>query len=560
MKRMVGLALICSNVMIAQFINYDVVKEVRHPSGGVVVSAHPLASEAGASVLRKGGNAFDAAIAVQAALAVVYPQAGNIGGGGFMISAEKNGKTSALDFRETAPAAATRDMYLDKKGAANTDLSQNGGLAIGVPGTVAGLFEIHKLARLPMKDLLQPAIDLAEKGYAITASEASLLNEERAGFQRYANAANVFLKKPKWRARDLLIQPELAATLREIQQRGAAGFYEGTVAAKTVAEVKKQGGILSLTDLKTYKPVWRTPLEFDYKGNRVVTMPLPSSGGILLNQMLEMAELEKLETFQSNSPEALQIMIEAERRAFADRAEFMGDPSFVPDHTVKLTQPEYIRKRWESFTFEKATPSSAVGKIIKPTKESDQTTHLSILDREGNAVSITTTLNGYYGSKVFVAGAGFLLNNEMDDFSVKPGVPNMFGAVGGEANSIAPGKRMLSSMSPTVVLKGNKPIIVVGSPGGTTIPTTVFQTLVNLLDFHLSPSQAVNQPKFHQQWLPEYTSVEKDFPQSVLKTLEAKGYTFKSRGPIGRTELIVAQENGITAIADGRGDDSVARE
>lgn len=544
----------------AQFTQFNIIKEVRTKDKGLVVSAHPLASEAGAKVMRMGGNAFDAAIATQFALAVVYPQAGNIGGGGFLVGVKNNGEALTLDFRETAPKNASRDMYLDEKGLANTDLSQNGRLAVGVPGSVAGLFATAKHAKLSMDLLIQPAIDLAEQGFAITEREANLLNNQMPYFNKHNKSLTVFQRK-KWLAGDILIQKELAETLRLIQKHGAKGFYEGKTADLIVAEMKRGNGIITLEDLKNYKVEERKPLRFNYKNAEIVTMPLPSSGGVLLSQMLQMSAFEDLSKLQHNSPGAVQIMVEAERRAYADRAEYMGDPAFITDKTEMLTSENYLKKRWESFSFKDATPSVEVGNIIPQTKESTETTHLSIVDKEGNAVAVTTTLNGLYGSKVVVSGAGFFLNNEMDDFSVKPGVPNMFGAVGGEANAIAPGKRMLSSMTPTIVLKNKKPYIVVGTPGGTTIPTSVFQSIVNVMDFKLSPNAALNAPKFHHQWLPETVKVEKNFPENTINELKAKGYEFELNQQIGRTEMIVIDENGnSTAVADGRGDDSVAVE
>lgn len=561
MKKLIFAIVLATSTLQAQFTDYVTTKEVRAKNKGIVVSAHPLASEAGAKVMKMGGNAYDAAIATQYALAVVYPQAGNIGGGGFLVGVKSNGEKFALDFRETAPAKATRDMYLDKKGKANTDLSQNGHLAAGIPGSVAGFFATLKHCNLKMADLIQPAIDLAEKGFAITDREASLLNSHREEFLKYNKTPNAFVKSGQWKSGDLLIQPELAETLKRIQKDGMKGFYEGKTAELIAAEMKKGGGIISLADLKNYKVAERTPLQFDYKGNQVVSMPLPSSGGILLAQMLRMASFANLEKYQQNSKEAVQIMVEAERRAFADRAEYMGDPKFINDKTQMLISDDYLRGRWKSYNPNLATKSGDVGKIIKPTKESTETTHISIIDKDGNMAAITTTLNGNYGSKVVVSGAGFLLNNEMDDFSIKPGVPNMFGAVGGEANKIEPGKRMLSSMTPTVVLKNGKPYMVVGTPGGTTIPTSVYQSIVDVVDFKLNASTAVNAPKFHHQWLPESVTVEKNFSESTVSALEKMNYKIERVSQIGRTEMILVDENGnITAVADGRGDDSVAVE
>lgn len=536
------------------------VKEIVTAHKGVVCSAHPLASAAGATMLSRGGNAFDAAIATQWALAVVYPQAGNIGGGGFMVATTPDGRKLVLDYRETAPAAAREDMYLDVAGQAQTILSQNGQLAAGVPGTVAGLFETLPYARLPMHDLIQPAIDLANDGFYITSAEAALLNETKKDFIKYNENPVVFVKDTEWKEGDLLVQKDLALCLKRIQAAGKKGFYEGETAGLIVAEMKKGNGIITQADLTGYKVVKRSPLVFHYSGYEVVTMPLPSSGGILLAQMLGMTALKGLSGKTLNSPDAVQLMVEAERRAYADRAKYMGDPAFIEDQTAKLMSKAYLRARFKNYRPDKATPSDAVGEVTVP-KESEQTTHISILDKEGNAVSVTTTLNGLYGCKTVVSGAGFLLNNEMDDFSIKPGVPNMYGAIGGTANAIQPGKRMLSSMTPTVILRNNKPYIVVGTPGGTTIPTSVFQSIVAVIDFKKDASAAVNAPKFHHQWLPEVVYVERDFPQNTVKALEAMGYKIVPRGNIGRVEMIVVTPDGkIHAVADKRGDDAVVSE
>ena len=559
MKKFTLLLLLFSQLVFAQFTDINIVKEIHAKNKGLVVSAHPLASEAGAKMMKMGGNAYDAVIATQLALAVVYPQAGNIGGGGFLVGVKNNGEKFTIDFRETAPEKASKDMYLDKKGNANTDLSQNGRLAVGIPGSVAGYFATLKYAKLPMEKLIQPAIDLAEQGFSITEREANLLNHQMQFFDQHNTNKTVFQKTAPWKQGDILVQKELAATLKLIQKEGAKGFYEGKTAELLVAEMKRGNGIITLNDLKNYKVIERKPLAFNYKGNEVVSMPLPSSGGILLTQMLKMASFENLEKYPQNSTQAVQIMVEAERRAFADRAEYMGDPEFIQDQTARLISEEYLKNRWKSFNKNAATPSSEVGKIIAQPKESTETTHISIVDKDGNAVAVTTTLNGLYGSKVVVSGAGFFLNNEMDDFSVKPGVPNMFGAVGGEANSIKPGKRMLSSMTPTIVLKNGKPYIIVGTPGGTTIPTSVFQSIVDVLDFKLSPNMTINSPKFHHQWLPETVMVEKNFPESTISDLEKLKYKIERISQLGRTEMIVIDEKGnAVAVADGRGDDSVA--
>jgi gamma-glutamyltranspeptidase / glutathione hydrolase len=525
-------------------------------SNGAVVSAHPLASRAGVTILKKGGNAIDAAIATQLALAVVYPGAGNIGGGGFMIAILKEGKTIALDYREKAPAAATRDMYLDKDGNPAMTLSQNGHLASGVPGTIAGVFASLKYARLPFRTLIAPAIMLAEKGFAITESEARSLNGTKAAFVQYNTVTPVFVKTSAWKAGDTLVQKDLAKTLKRIRDLGQKGFYEGETAKLIIEEIQRGKGLISYDDLKNYTAKERTALIFSYKGYNIVTMPLPSSGGIIINQTMKMIEGKNIAQMGFQSAAAVHLMVEAERRAYADRAKFMGDADFVKVAVKKLTSDEYIKERMNDYDPQKAGSSQQTqAGNIDP--ESEETTHLSIIDKYGNAVSITTTLNGGYGSKTVVSGAGFLLNNEMDDFSVKPGVPNMYGAVGAEANAIAPGKRMLSSMTPTIVLKNNKPYIVLGTPGGTTIPTSVYQTLVNILEFNLSTEDAVFKGKFHHQWQPDEVIVEKDFPANVIDELRAMGYKVNVRGSIGRTEVIKVLPGGkFEAVGDKRGDDT----
>ena len=544
----------------AQTINgksYTIQKKISC-SKGAVVSAHPLASLVGVDILKKGGNAIDAAIATQLALAVVYPGAGNIGGGGFMIAHLNNGKNISLDYREKAPAKSTRDMYLNEKGEPQLHLSQDGHLAAGVPGTVAGLFASMKYAKLSFATLIQPAIDLAQKGFAITASQAASFNNTKKEFLELNTSPVAFVKETEWKAGDILIQKDLAKTLKRIRDNGQKGFYEGETAGLIVAEMQKGKGIISLGDLKTYQAKERPVIDFNYKGYQVITMPLPSSGGIILQQMMKMIEDKNITAMKFQTAASVQLMTEVERRAFADRAEFLGDPDFVKVPVKTLVSSTYLKERMKDYEPGKAGNSkiTTAGNI----KESEETTHLSVLDSYGNAVSVTTTLNGGYGSRTIVAGAGFLLNNEMDDFSVKPGVPNMYGAVGNEKNAIAAGKRMLSSMTPTIVLKNGSPYLVVGTPGGTTIPTSVFQTLVNVLDFNMTAEDAVNKPKFHHQWLPDELAVEKDFDADVKKQLEDMGYKIKVREAIGRTELIQIKNTAtapkkIIAVADKRGDD-----
>jgi gamma-glutamyltranspeptidase / glutathione hydrolase len=533
---------------------------------GAVVSAHPLASAVGLAILKKGGNAVDAAIATQFALAVVYPAAGNIGGGGFMVAhltkkpAGPNYYDIALDFRERAPAAATRDMYLDASGNPIQGLSENGHLASGVPGTIAGIFAELKYAKLPIAQLIQPAIDLAEKGFVITESEARSLNGTRNAFKKYNTVQPVFMKDSTWNTGDTLIQKDLAKTLRLIRDHGAAGFYEGETAQLILAEMKRGKGIITAADLQDYKAVQRTPTIFPYHGHTIVTMPLPSSGGVVLQQMLKMVEDQPLAGYGFESVKAVHLMTEVERLAYADRAQYLGDRDYYTVPVDTLVSAAYLQRRLAEIPPTKAGKSSVIkAGVLSPASE--ETTHLDVIDAQGNAVSITTTLNGVFGNRVVVGGAGFFLNNEMDDFSIKPGILNMYGAVGAEANSIVPGKRMLSSMTPTIVLDSGRVSLVVGTPGGTTITTSVFQTLVDILDFHLSPEDAVNLPKFHHQWLPDDIYVEPGFSIPVQDSLKVMGYLVAQRGSIGRTEVIQVtpgQDHKITiiAIGDRRGDDT----
>ncbi len=537
-------------------LNYTITKKLEG-SNGAVVSAHPLASQAGLEMLMQGGNAVDAAIATQLALAVVYPGAGNLGGGGFLVAYFNTGNCITLDYRETAPGRAFKDMYLDGQGNPITTLSLQGPLASGVPGTVAGVFASMKYAKLPLAALIAPAITLAEKGFPVTASQAESFNYSQKSFLANNKNRVAFVKDSPWKEGDLLVQPELAQTLQRIKKKGAKGFYKGTTAKLIVEEMKRGNGIISLKDLKNYKAKERQPLRFPYKQYEVIGMTLPSSGGILLQQMLKMVEHRNIAGLGFQTAASVQLMTEVERRAYADRGTYLGDMDFVRVPVKMLVSEAYLQQRMNDFKPGVAGNSQVTreGTIA----ESEETTHLSVIDKEGNAVSVTTTLNGGYGSYTVVSGAGFLLNNEMDDFSVKPGAPNMYGAVGKAANAITPGKRMLSSMAPTIVLKDKKPYIVVGTPGGTTIPTSVFQSLVNMLEFNMSAEDAVNKPKFHHQWLPDEVFIENDFPRAVAEELRGMGYKVIPRGAIGRTELIHVTSSPalkFTAIADKRGDDA----
>ena len=541
-----------SNAQI-NFINYRIQKKMVC-SKGAVVSAHPLASQVGVAILKKGGNAVDAAIATQLALAVVYPGAGNIGGGGFLIGHLANGKNIAIDYREKAPALATKNMYLDSAGNAQLTLSQDGHLAAGVPGTIAGLFASWQYATLPFNVLIQPAIDLAEKGFALTPAQAEDFNNYEKEFLALNFSSTAFVKNGGWKAGDILVQTDLANTLKRIRDKGSKGFYEGKTAALIVAEMQKGKGIITLADLKNYTAKTRVASQFTYHGHQIITMPLPSSGGIILQQMFGMIANKNIAKLKFQSPACIQLITEVERRAYADRAEFLGDADFVKVPVKILTSNAYLQQRMADYDATKAGNSKTT--IAGNINESEETTHLSVVDAAGNAISVTTTLNGHFGSRTVVSGAGFILNNEMDDFSIKPGVPNMYGAIGNEKNAIAPGKRMLSSMTPTIVLKNNAPYLVVGTPGGTTIPTSVFQTIINIIDFGMSAVDAVNKPKFHHQWLPDVIFMEKTMNDTTIAALQNMGYTITKRGSIGRTELIQIIGKKIIAVADGRGDDA----
>lgn len=473
-----------------------------------------------------------------------------------MVAHLAKGKEVAIDYREKAPAAATRDMYLDPSGNALPELSQNGHLASGVPGSVAGMFAEAKYGKLPFSRLIAPAIELAEKGFVITAAEARSLNNTQAAFKKYNTVTPIFVRDRPWQAGDTLIQKDLARTLRLIRDQGAKGFYEGQTARLILEEMKRGKGIITAADLKNYTAKERPATVFPYKQYTVVTMPLPSSGGVILQQMMKMVEDQPLASYGFGSPRAVHLMTEVERLAYADRAKYLGDKDYYSVPVATLTSSAYLHRRRAAIEPGKAGSSKDIkAGVLSPASE--ETTHFDVVDAEGNAVSITTTLNGGYGSRVVVGGAGFFLNNEMDDFSIKPGTPNMYGAVGAEANAIAPGKRMLSSMTPTLVLDKGKAFLVVGTPGGTTITTSVFQTLIDILDFHMSADDAVNKPKFHHQWLPDSLYVERSFPMATREQLEKMGYNLLQRNAIGRTEVIkIGPGHSIEAVGDSRGDDA----
>jgi len=527
----------------------------------MVVSAQPYASQVGVDVMKKGGNAVDAAIATHFALAVVFPAAGNIGGGGFMVVRLKDGTTATLDFREKAPAAATTNMYLDKDGNVIEGLSLNGHLATGVPGSVDGMVEAHaKYGSLPWKDLLQPSIDLAQNGFPVSEREANSLNELQADLEKYNTVKPEFLMRA-WQKGDTIRWTDMARTLEHIRDNGRAGFYEGKTAEDLVAEMQRGKGLITLEDLKNYKSVWRDPVVATYKNYKVISMAPPSSGGLCVVQLLKAMEPLPIKDWGFNSPKTVHAMVEAERRIYADRSKYMGDPDFFKVPIAELIDGKYVSDRMASFNPEKATPSTEISPGAIPGYESEETTHFSVVDKDGNAVAITTTLNLWFGNKVVVAGSGFFLNDEMDDFSSKPGVPNVFGVTGGVANKIEPNKRMLSAMSPTIVEKDGKLHIVVGSPGGSTIITSVFQVILNVVEHGMGMQEAVDARRVHSQWLPDVIVPEKRAlsPADSLALVNL-GHKIMPRPNIGRVDAILVLPNGkLEGGADRTRSDDEAR-
>ncbi len=523
----------------------------------MVVSAHPLASEVGKQILQNGGNAVDAAIAVHMALAVVYPEAGNIGGGGFFVIRQNDGSNYSLDFRERGPLLAHRDMYLDEDGEVIDRKSIKGHLAAGVPGAVDGMVKAYeRFGSLSWEMLIQPAVELAEKGFVLTQGEADKFNRTADNFREYSTVNPLHFTGKDWKENDTLVQTQLANTLKLIRDQGRDGFYKGQTATYIVEEMQRGEGIISYEDLEKYESTWREPLTGTYKEYKVITMGPPSSGGIIILQMLGIMEDREVSNVGDSYADYIHLKTEMERRIYADRATYMADADFYPVPVNELLDKNYLSQRFQTFNPNRATPSDEVGagKILSM---SEETTHFSIIDPEGNAVACTTTLNGGMGSSVVVDGAGFILNNEMDDFSIKPGHPNMFGVLGGEANQIEPGKRMLSSMTPTILEKDGQLFMVVGTPGGSTIPTSVFQAIVNVVEFGMGMQQAVNEPRLHSQWQPEVISYEKGgLDEQIKSLLEEKGHHFNERSGIGRVDAILVLPDGrLEAGADPRGMD-----
>ena len=524
----------------------------------MVVSAREEASKIGTDILKKGGNAFDAMVATELALAVAYPYAGNIGGGGFMVYRKNDGEIGALDYREKAPLAASKDMYLDADKNVIKGKSTLGSMAVGIPGTVAGVFETHrKFGSLPMKDILQPVIALAKRGVIVTKKQATRIKSYQARFLSVNKDSILFNKN--WKENDTIKYNALAATLTRIQKNGSDEFYKGETAKKLVAFIQANGGIMTLEDLTKYEAKWRTPITFKYDDLKVISMSPPSSGGICLAQIMNGIENYDLDKYGHNSVKTIQIITEAERRAYADRSFFLGDPDFVKIPIETLISEAYVHGRMDDFSFDKATKSSAVSHGNIAIVESDETTHYSIVDQFGNAISATTTINAGYGSKLYSSELGFFLNNEMNDFSSKAGVPNMFGLIGAKANEIAPEKRMLSSMTPTIVEKNGALWMVVGTPGGSTIITSVLQTILNVHEFGFGMQEAINQPRFHHQWLPDVIMMEPNqFDKKTTDELKKLGYNINEKDSpvIGKVEgILVLPSGNLEGGADPRGDD-----
>ena len=524
---------------------------------GMVVSAREEASKIGVEILKKGGNAFDAMIATDLALAVSYQSAGNIGGGGFMVYRKADGQTGALDYREKAALTATKDMYLDDEGNIIKGMSLVGAMAVGVPGTIAGIFEVHsKFGSLPIEALFQPAIDLAKNGIIITKKQSNRIKRHQNYF-KLANKEKIPFQG-KINRGDTLKFPNLANTLDRIMKNGRDEFYKGKTAKKLVDFINDNNGIISLKDLELYEAIWRDPIEFSYDNLKIISMSPPSSGGICLEQIMKMIEPYEIHKMEHNSLDYFKLLVEAERRSFADRSYYLGDPDFVSIPKEELVSDEYILDRMSNFSFDSPTPSDEISYGKVEILESEETTHYSIVDQFGNAISVTTTLNGTYGSQLYCSELGFFLNNEMDDFSSKPGSPNMFGLIGGSANKIEPQKRMLSSMTPTIVEKDNKLLMTLGSPGGSRIITSVLQTILNVHEFDMNMNKAVNSPRFHHQWMPDSIKIESNsFNPKLIEELKLFGYNIGYKDPIGIVDGILALPSGfLEGGADNRGDDT----
>lgn len=526
---------------------------------GIVVSAHPESSRIGVAILRKGGNAVDAAVATEFALAVCYPEAGNIAGGGFMVIRNSDGSTDMIDYREKAPMRASRDMYLDHEGNVAEGSSTETHLSSGVPGTVDGMLNIHsRYGLLSFKEVIQPSIDLARNGFPVTDGQATDLNANREKFLERNNSDIAFVKNTPWQEGDTLKQPDLAGTLERIRDFGRDGFYSGHTASLIAKEMKSGNGIITEQDLAEYRSAFRDPVSAEYRGYRITSASPPSGGGIILLQILGMIEPYNIKQMGFHSPQTVHLMTEAGKRAFADRSQYLGDPDFVDIPVSILLNDDYLRDRMISFNETMASPSLQILPGSPFAFESEETTHYSVVDGMGNAVAATTTLNGTFGNSIVIDSAGFLMNNQMDDFSLKPGVPNMYGLIGGDANSVRPGKRMLSSMTPAIIDKEGKLFMVAGSPGGSTIPTSVLQVIVNVIDFEMDIRQAVDTGRFHHQWLPDYIVFEDNSLDTLtVSKLRSMGHELRTRKAIGRVNAIMIMPDGRRAGgADIRGNNS----
>lgn len=539
-----------ANPPVAPPVSYGVEEDVFHPvraTQGMVASVDAMATQVGVDILKQGGNAVDAAVAVGYALAVTHPQAGNLGGGGFMLLRTKDGATTAIDFREMAPAGATRDMFLDEQGNPDSKKSLTSPLASGTPGTVAGLsLALEKYGSLPLNSVVRPAIKLAQEGFIVNDALADDLKTYGSEvLPQHENSKAIFWKDGEpLKKGDKLVQQDLANSLTMIAENGPDAFYKGEIARQIAQQMQQNGGLITTDDLAAYQAVERTPVSGEYRGYQIFSMPPPSSGGIHIVQILNILENFDMKKYGFGSADAIQIMAEAEKYAYADRSEYLGDPDFVNVPWQALTSKAYAKSIAGQIDINKAKPSSEIrpGKLAP--YESDQTTHFSVVDKDGNAVAVTYTLNTTFGTGIVAGNTGILLNNQMDDFSAKPGIPNVYGLVGGEANAVGPKKRPLSSMSPTIVVKDGKTWLVTGSPGGSRIITTVLQMVVNTIDFGMNVAEATNAPRFHHQWLPDELRVEKGFSPDTLKLLEQKGQKVALKEAMGSTQSIMVGPDG----------------
>ncbi|ABI39368.1 gamma-glutamyltransferase 1. Threonine peptidase. MEROPS family T03 [Shewanella sp. MR-4] len=523
---------------------------------GMVASQEALASRTGIEILKQGGNAVDAAVAVAFSLAVTLPRAGNIGGGGFMlVHLAKENKTIAIDYREMAPSKAKKDIFLDENGDAVTKLSREHGLAVGVPGTVMGMsLALEKYGTMTMAQVTAPAIKMAQEGISVTPDLAVSLAGLKRRMSQWPSTATIFYKADgsDYQVDDILKQPELAHSLQLIAEKGTKGFYEGETAEKLVKAVQDAGGIMTLADLEHYKAVEREPVRGQYRGYDVVSMPPPSSGGVHIVEMLNVLQQFPIDKFGHNTAQTIHVMAETMKHAYADRSEYLGDPDFYKVPVKQLTNKDYAKKIASQIALNKTTPSTEIKPGNLAPYESDQTTHFSVVDKWGNAVSNTYTLNFSYGSGLVAKGTGILLNNEMDDFSAKPGTPNGYGLVGGDANAVEGNKRPLSSMSPTIVMKDGKPFLVTGSPGGSRIITTTLQIIMNVIDHGLNIAEASNAARVHHQWLPDELRVESSLNRDTISLLEAKGHKVKVQSAMGSTQSIMVTDQGIFGASDPR--------